>query len=170
MANNKRQPYQAQLPEVSILDKCSNQIRAAYHSVDQQLEPSLTEVNRFLSHHPDNPAPSLSSSSFKDSSNPCRSAAAEVGKTRERRTPSPHYIQSHQFLSSTTSSNLLHTSYEKGYRSLALTPPELLIKQAELRTLFFSCEEASIVGMVKNGAHLFHREGTQSLHKVERWP
>lgn len=71
-------------PSVSILDEYSNQFRAAHHSVDQQLEPSLTEVNRLLSHHPDNTAPF-----FKDPSKPCRSAAAEVGKTREEESLHP---------------------------------------------------------------------------------
>jgi hypothetical protein len=79
---------------------------------------------------------------------PCRSAAAEVGKTREEEFLHPTtYNRITWFLNSTTSSNLLHTSEKKGYGNLALAPPEAadVIKQTELRTLFFSCEEASIV-------------------------
>lgn len=139
------QPNQAQLPEVSILDKCSNQIRAAYHSVDQQLEPCLTEVNRLLSHHPDNPAPSLSSSSFKDPSKPCRSAAAEVGKTREQEFLHPTaYNRIDWFLLPPAQTCLIHHT-RKDIEIWRWLPPKLLIcsnKLTELRTLFFSCEEA----------------------------
>lgn len=126
------QPKKAWLPLVSILGKCSKQIRAAYHSVDQQLEPCLTEVNRLLSHHPDNPAPSIPLFLILQRVfNALPISSSRSWEDSRTRIPSPNCIQSHRLVSSTASSNLPQTSYKKGYRNLALAPPEAahLLKQ-----------------------------------------
>lgn len=152
------------MPSVSVLDKYGNQIRAVFDNVDQQLEASLTEVNRLPSHHLDNnPAPSSLLLTLQRSFKALPISSSRNWEMLRRIISSP--MKSHQFFLSTSSSNLLHTFYKKGYRNLALSPPELLNKTNKQ-----SCARSSLAATVDNIVGTVENEGTQSSHKVERWP